>query len=129
MGLEIELSHFEAENATLKGDYLWQVVEILIGGVPTVLEVDFMWLFMSLGGILLQSSVSTNLFDRMRYQVDLLKVEVSYCIYRSQPETEMSCTAGGGDVLYSRRRRCFVWPQTEMSCMASDGYVLYGRRR
>ena len=52
-----------------------------------------------------------------------------YCIYRSQPETEMSCTAGGRDVLYSRRRRCLVWPDTEMSCMAGDRDVLYGRRR
>jgi len=26
-----------------------------------------------------------------------------YRIYRSQPETEMSCTAGDGDVLYGRR--------------------------
>ena len=52
--MEIELSDFEAENATLKGDYLRQVVEIVIGGVPTVLEVCFMCLFMSLGRILLQ---------------------------------------------------------------------------
>jgi hypothetical protein len=56
-GLEIELSDFDAENATLKGDYLWQVVEIVIGGVPTVLEVYFMCLFMSLGRLLLQGSV------------------------------------------------------------------------
>jgi hypothetical protein len=41
-GLEIELSDFEAEDATLKGHYLRQVVEIAIGGVPTVLEVRFM---------------------------------------------------------------------------------------
>ena len=75
-GLEIELSDFEAENATLTGDYLWQVVEIVIGGVPTVLEVRFMCLFMSLGRILLQGSLSTNLFDPMRHQVDLRKVEV-----------------------------------------------------
>jgi hypothetical protein len=47
--LEIELSDFEAENATLKGDDVWQVVEIVIGGVPTILEVGFMCLFMSLG--------------------------------------------------------------------------------
>jgi hypothetical protein len=52
-GLEIELSDFPAENATLKGDYLQQVVEIAIGGVPTVLEVCFMCLFMSIGKILL----------------------------------------------------------------------------
>jgi len=51
-GLEIELSDYDAENATLKGDYLQQVVEIVIGGVPTVLEVRFMCLLMSLGKIL-----------------------------------------------------------------------------
>ena len=76
-GLEIELSDFDAENVTLRGDYLWQVVEIVIGGFPTVLEVRFMCLFMSLSRILLQGSVSTNLFDPMRHQVDLRKVEVS----------------------------------------------------
>ena len=35
-GLEIELSGFKAENAALKDDYLWQLVEIVVGGVPTV---------------------------------------------------------------------------------------------
>jgi hypothetical protein len=74
--LEIELSDFAAEDATLKGDYLWQVVEIVIGGVPTVLEVRFMYLLMSFGRILLQGFVSTNLFGPMRHQVDLRKVEV-----------------------------------------------------
>jgi len=61
----------------MKDDYWWQVVEIVIGGGPTVLEVCFMCLFMSLGRILLQGSVSTNLFGPMRHQVDLRKVEVS----------------------------------------------------
>jgi len=75
-GLEIPLSDFETENPMLKGDYLRQVVQIVIAGVPTVLEVRFMCLFMSLGRILLQGSVSTNLFDPMRHQVDLWKVEV-----------------------------------------------------
>jgi hypothetical protein len=51
--LEIELSEFKAENVTLKGDYLRQAVEIVIGGIPTILEVGFMCLFMSLGRILL----------------------------------------------------------------------------
>jgi hypothetical protein len=37
--LEIKVSDFEAANATMKGDDLKQVVEILIGGVPAVLEV------------------------------------------------------------------------------------------
>ena len=74
--MEIELSDFEAENVTLKGDYLWQVVEIVIGGVPTVLEVRLMCLFMSLSRILLQGSVSTNLFGPMRHQVDLRYIEV-----------------------------------------------------
>jgi hypothetical protein len=75
-GLEIELSDFKAENATLKGDYLWQVVEIVIGGVPTVLETRFVCIVMSLGKILLQGSISTNLFDPVEYEVDLRKVEV-----------------------------------------------------
>jgi hypothetical protein len=75
-GLEIGLSDFDGENATLKGDYLRQVVEIVIGGVPTVVEVRFMCLLMSLGRILLQGSVTTTLFDPMRHQVDLRKVEV-----------------------------------------------------
>jgi hypothetical protein len=80
-GLEIELSECEAENATLKGDYLRQVVEIGIGGVPTVLDVRFMCFCMSLGRILLQGSVSTNLFDPMRHQVDLHKVEVGIQLF------------------------------------------------
>jgi hypothetical protein len=70
-GLAIELTDFQAEDVTLNGDYLWQVVEIVIGGVPTVLEVRFMCWFMSLGRILLQGSVSTNLFDPIRHQVEL----------------------------------------------------------
>jgi hypothetical protein len=75
-GLVFELSDFKAEDAMLKGDYLWQVFEIVIGGIPTVLEVRFMCLFMSLGRILLQDSVSTELFNPMRHHVELLKVEV-----------------------------------------------------
>jgi len=75
-GLEIELSDCEAENAMLKGDYLGQVGEIVIGGVPTVLEVRFMCLFLSLGRILLQGSTSTNLFNPMRHQADVGNVEV-----------------------------------------------------
>jgi hypothetical protein len=74
--LEIELSELEAEDATLKGDYLWHVVQIVIRGVLTILEVRLMYLFMSLGKILWLGSVSTNLFDPMRRHVDLCKVEV-----------------------------------------------------
>jgi hypothetical protein len=72
--LELDLSHLEAENVSLKGDYLGQVVEIVIGGVPTILEVGFMCLFMSLGRTLLQGSGSTNLFGPIRHQVNLWKV-------------------------------------------------------
>jgi len=75
--LEIELSVLEAEDATLKGDYLRQVVESVIGGVPTVLEVGFMFLFKALGRLMLPGSVVTKLFDPMRRQVDLQKVVVS----------------------------------------------------
>jgi hypothetical protein len=75
-GLEILLSDFEAEDATLQVDCLWQEVEIVIGGVPTVLEVRFMCLLMFLGRQLLEGSISTNLFDPMRHQLDRRKVEV-----------------------------------------------------
>ena len=49
--MQIELCDFEAENATLKGDYLQLVVEMVIGVVPTVIEVDFMCLIMTLSTI------------------------------------------------------------------------------
>jgi hypothetical protein len=55
--LEIAHPDFEAENAPLRGDYMPQVVEIVIGGVPIIVEVRFMFLFMSLCRILLQGSV------------------------------------------------------------------------
>jgi len=71
----IELSDFLAENAMLKGNYLWQVAQIMIGGVPTVLGIRSMCLFISLGRILLKGFVSTNQFDPMSHQVDLQKVE------------------------------------------------------
>jgi hypothetical protein len=74
--LGIEVSDFEAENTMLKGDYLWQVVEIVIGGVPTVLGFCFMCVFMSRSRTLLQGSVSANVFDPVRPQVDLWTVEV-----------------------------------------------------
>jgi hypothetical protein len=76
-GLEIALSDSKAEKATLKGDYLCQVVAIVIGGLPTVLEIGFMCLFMSLGRILLQGSVSTNVFNPVRHQVNHQNIEVS----------------------------------------------------
>jgi hypothetical protein len=74
--LEIEISDFEEENATLNGDYSWQVVEIVIAGMATVHEACCLWLSMSLGRILLQESVSTNLFGPISHQVDLRNVEV-----------------------------------------------------
>jgi hypothetical protein len=39
--LKIEHSDVETENAMLKGNCLWQVVDILIGGAPSVLAVCF----------------------------------------------------------------------------------------
>jgi hypothetical protein len=41
-GSEIGLSDFEAASVMLKDDYVWQVVEIVIGGIPTILEVRSM---------------------------------------------------------------------------------------
>jgi hypothetical protein len=74
-GLEIEHSDFEPEDAKLKGVILWQVLEIMIGGIPTIIEVYMLGMFRSLGRILLQGSVSTNLCDPMRHRVDLQEVE------------------------------------------------------
>ena len=74
--MDIELSDLEAENTMLKGDYMSKVVEIVIGGVPTVPEVGFMCLFMSLGRILLPGSISRSLFSPLRHPMDLGKVEV-----------------------------------------------------
>jgi len=59
-----------------KGDFLRQVVEIVIGGIPVMLEVRFLCMFMSLGGILLHCSVSTKLFNPMWHEVDIQKAEV-----------------------------------------------------
>jgi hypothetical protein len=75
--IEVERSDFEAENAMLIGDFLSDIVEIVIGGIPTVLEVRFMWLFVFLSRLLMQGSISMNLVDSMRLHVDLRKVEVS----------------------------------------------------
>jgi hypothetical protein len=75
-GFEIELSDFEVGNVVLKSDFLWQLVEIVIGGVLTVFEINWMYFIMSLGRVLLKGSALTNLCDPMRYQVDLQKVEV-----------------------------------------------------
>ena len=74
-GLEIELFDSEPENATLTGDDLWQIVMIVIRGIPTGLEVRFVCLFVPPGRILLQGSMWTNLFDPVRHLVDLQKVE------------------------------------------------------
>jgi hypothetical protein len=61
-GLEIDHSDLKAHNVTLNGDDLRQVVEIVIGGVLIILEVGDLGLFMSLGIILLQGSLSMNQF-------------------------------------------------------------------
>ena len=74
--MKIELTDFEAESATLIGHYLRQVVEIGFGSVPTILEVRFMCLVMSLGRTRLHGSVTTYLSDPMRHQVALWTVEV-----------------------------------------------------
>ena len=65
----------------MKGDYLRQVVDIVNGGVPTVLEVRFVCWFMSLSKILLEGSVSTNLFGPIRHQLDLRTVDVGIDLF------------------------------------------------
>jgi hypothetical protein len=51
--LDIEFSDFEAEDVTMNGDYFSQVVEIVIEGVPTILEARCMCLSRSLRRLLL----------------------------------------------------------------------------
>jgi hypothetical protein len=80
-GLEVELSDLEAENSTLKGEYLWYIVEIVTGGFPTILEVHCICIFMSLGRILLEGSILKNLVDPMRIQVDLRTVQVGIQLF------------------------------------------------
>jgi hypothetical protein len=70
------LSDFEAQNTTLQGDYFWQVVEIVIGGIPTVLKVHCICSCIFLGRILWQGSVLKNVICPMRHQVDIQNVEV-----------------------------------------------------
>jgi hypothetical protein len=66
-GLEIEHSNLNADNVTLKGDPLKQEVQIVIGGIPNILEVHDMSLVMSLGKIPFEVTIMTNLFDLIRY--------------------------------------------------------------
>jgi hypothetical protein len=56
-GLKIDLSHFEAGNAKPQGDYLWQVVDIAIRGIPTILEIRFECLLMTFGRTRLECSI------------------------------------------------------------------------
>jgi len=72
-GLEIELSDFEAETAKLKDDHSQLVVEMVIRGIPTVLEIPLMSLAMAVSRILLEGSISTNPFNPVRHPVDLRK--------------------------------------------------------
>jgi hypothetical protein len=75
-GFEIEISDYEAEHAALPSRYFWQVVEIVIRGVLTVVEVGFICVFISLSRILLQFSLSTNLFGPIQHHVDIWIVQV-----------------------------------------------------
>jgi hypothetical protein len=74
--LEIELSDFEEENTTVKGDCLRRVFVIEIGGIPNIHEIHYMCLFMSLGRILLNGIVLRNMFNPVTHQVGVLTVEV-----------------------------------------------------
>jgi len=69
--LGIELWNIAAENATQQAESLLQAIQIVIGGVPTILEGCFMCLFISLCRIQLQGSASRNLVDPMSPQVHL----------------------------------------------------------
>jgi hypothetical protein len=66
-GLEIESSDFDTENAPHKGDFLWQVVAILIVGVSTVLGRFIICISIILRSIVLQGSVQKTLFNLVRH--------------------------------------------------------------
>ena len=85
-GRRIDLSHLECEIGTLKGDFLRRVVEIVIGGILTVLEVRFMCVFIALSRVLWKGPISTNPVDPVKYQVDLPKLKFAFNSY----ETSMS---------------------------------------
>jgi hypothetical protein len=74
---EVMLSSSKPEDATLKGDFLFEVQVIVIGGSQTILEVRFLGMFLALSKRLLQGCISMNMFESMRQLVDLHKVEVS----------------------------------------------------
>jgi hypothetical protein len=75
-GVKSEFADIKEENATLKDDYLRQTVDIVIAAIPTVPEHCFMCFFISLGKMYLQGSVSTNVFELMRPQLDFRNLGV-----------------------------------------------------
>jgi hypothetical protein len=79
--MEIELADFKEENAMLKGECLQQAVEIGFEGIPIVLEVRLLRLFIFLGGIQLKGFISTNLYDPLRHQLGLRKVDVGIQLF------------------------------------------------
>jgi hypothetical protein len=76
----IQLSDYEEVQGMLKGDCMWQAVEIVMVGITTVFEICFMCLIMSLSRILFQDTILMNLFDPMRHQEDCRKVKSSIYI-------------------------------------------------
>jgi len=62
-GLEIELSDHEVENTMLHSDHLRQERDSVIEGIPTIIEVRFMHMFMSRLSVTMKDSLLTNLFD------------------------------------------------------------------
>jgi hypothetical protein len=79
--MEIELADFKEENPILKGECLQQAVEIGFEGIPIVLEVRLLRLFIFLGGIQLKGFISTNLYDLLRHQLGLRTVEVGIQLF------------------------------------------------
>jgi len=92
-GFEIVFADFKVQNAMLTGDYFWHLVEIVIGGVPTVRMVRFMCWFRSHGRTLLQDSVSNSLFAqwhikwifrRLKSASNSLEISISWLIWSRQ---------------------------------------------
>ena len=99
----IEFSDFNAEDVTLSGHDFCQLVENIIGGIPTVVEVRVMLLFTYLTGILFQSSVLTNLFDSFRHYVKFRTVEVGIHLIGTINFMDSIITAGINFAQFLRR--------------------------
>jgi hypothetical protein len=74
----------------LKGDDLQKVVVNIMGSVPIVIEVSVICLFLSVSRTQMKVTISTNVSDPMRHQVNCWTVEVGrYLVRNDYPITDI----------------------------------------